>query len=581
MGFRKSFLLGSLVFFFFSTRLFLIEKDIPPMDISGYAQIDESYYALQALDFTQYGKPYFNMPGIKENHTSFFLNSQLSNIITGISLTVFGNNYWGLRMGVFIISGFILLILFSFLKKQELSFQKTKVLPVVAGIKWILLAIIISDFSFLFSNIVVEPTIFRLFVLMLVVILLEKYIAAKKVKNRSFFFIGFISVLSWLTVYFTNAFIPLGICLLIVFYCRFNKIAPSKPILFFFGGVFIGLLLFVAYAVLLHVELFTELKYMYTVFGKRTALEGIQQSDSHLFFRNIGINIFNIFRANFLNYNPVLLFLILVSLPTYIYILITDKRERGINLAFISFIFLCSLFLQSFIVNDFFTRKMIIAFPFYLLVLQYVILYGYANPHILKSNWIKFFVLISLCYCIIDQKTLHWIWACDFSESYKQYIAPSIFGVGIFFLSLLFFLKRGSYKNWVVFLLIASILPNLYYSYYFGFRKSSESFKQAMLEIGASANNKYLTGGWSQGFRLYNNAQSSINPYAYYANANKYEKDIHTMINNSKADFIVTHSSDSLIQKFRLIPVKPLLTDGCTGDIMLYSFPSKNRMIFK
>ena len=55
--------LGCLFLF---SRIYLIEKDIPPIDVSGYAQIDEAYYATLALDKLDFGSFFYNKNGLIE-----------------------------------------------------------------------------------------------------------------------------------------------------------------------------------------------------------------------------------------------------------------------------------------------------------------------------------------------------------------------------------------------------------------------------------------------------------------------------------------------------------------------------------
>ena len=76
--------------------------------------------------------------------------------LVSLNLKIFGNNYYGLRMASVLSGAMILFVVYLILKEYFKNEKK--------GIFFILLALLymIFDFSFLLSNKVAEPTIFRL-----------------------------------------------------------------------------------------------------------------------------------------------------------------------------------------------------------------------------------------------------------------------------------------------------------------------------------------------------------------------------------------------------------------------------------
>ena len=105
----KYFFLLTSVFLIFSRFLYL-DQDVPSYMISGICQEDESYYANGAL------LRYYS----DIDQTSIYFNKCASEVVklysiplTYLTLHLFGNNYWGLRISIPFLSIFIILLLSS------------------------------------------------------------------------------------------------------------------------------------------------------------------------------------------------------------------------------------------------------------------------------------------------------------------------------------------------------------------------------------------------------------------------------------------------------------------------------------
>ena len=96
------------------TRGFLLESDLPPWGVIAYQPIDEGIYANLALNFINFDS--INPNDYYAGQYEYLMQSHMicnvvGNFFTALSLLVFGDNYFGLRMGVVFI-GYLILILF-------------------------------------------------------------------------------------------------------------------------------------------------------------------------------------------------------------------------------------------------------------------------------------------------------------------------------------------------------------------------------------------------------------------------------------------------------------------------------------
>ncbi len=555
-----------IVLFFVSTRLPLIETDIPPIDVSGYAQIDEPYYATLALDKYDYGNFYFNNKGTIEPHSTFLGSSFLLNASCYLTLEIFGDNYWGLRFASLIVGLFVLgLLLFSFKEiKDELSLNNRKELN---WIGFLLVLLISADFSFLFSNIVVEPTLMRLAVTLMMVSLTSHFLRRKS-SFQKIFILGILATISWLLVYLVNIYIPVSIGIAIIVSNLSKKQPFYKNILPYCLGICAGLLLIVIVTYFLKLNLLNEIKYVYSSFGGRTSLTGGEKT---VFLKSILINGINFFKANFLNYNPVLLFLFIGSTLAWITLLVKKQIKYLPSLCLTALIFLSVFFCESLLINDFFTRKLLIVYPLYLLITFGAVTIFYTNTARLlsKQNWI-FIIVTSGAIVLLSQYTQKWIYHCQNSASFLQTLPAYMAAFVIVLVCLFFFYFNKNFFSLITALLIMLLFNNAYYSYSFAYKRVTDNFKQSMVTIAPLIKNADLIGGWSLGFRLYNESRPIINPYMYYNKGQEYEEQLKNAVAKTNRAFIVTYKSDSLVTNLKLSPKKVLVNDFCTDDFVLY-----------
>lgn len=341
----------SVSILYFISRITFLDSDVPLWDISYYQPIDEFYYSLGAFNLYHHGE--YNFQHFSFINEPKYITNYLTELMVFISLKIFGNNYYGLRMASVFAGFFIIVLLFSILQLYQKKLQKDYSKRIFV----LLLIYMIIDFSFLLSNRIIEPTIFRILAFMLVFFLSIKMTDNKMTLYKSFF-LGILAFSSMGYVYITNLFIipALGLYILVSSYWdKSEKI--FLYILYYCLGVFLSFALFlIFYSIIFDDNYIKSFIDIYFIFSER-----INQPIE---------NIMNIFHANIFKFNAPLLFLFLSSLPYFIYILIIKNNNITLLLTLFSLLF----FLQTIFINDYFHRKLIFIFPLVLLILMVVYL---------------------------------------------------------------------------------------------------------------------------------------------------------------------------------------------------------------
>ncbi|MBK7382215.1 MAG: hypothetical protein IPI81_02610 [Flavobacteriales bacterium] len=123
-------------------RLLVIDIDPPVRDLTDYLPKDEGFYVFPAYDLYERGDAFvdhpFRITGIPT----------ITNVGTYLGLVAFGDNYMGLRMGSVLFALVALLCFHALLSRITTDRILLNVLPLI----------MVSDLSFGFASIMVEPT---------------------------------------------------------------------------------------------------------------------------------------------------------------------------------------------------------------------------------------------------------------------------------------------------------------------------------------------------------------------------------------------------------------------------------------
>lgn len=520
---QKVILFYLLIGLLFLIRIYNIDNDPPSYDICYYQPIDEGQYAMMALNQERYGTinvtddNYEYSCKVPPNLSSLVL----TNIVTYISLQIFGNNYLGLRFSSIFFSFMILVILFLF----TMRFQKEKGNGNNFSIKGMMFVSIflLFDFNFLVTSRMVEPTIVRTFFLLLV--LYSFYILDKKLYLR-YFVLSFLSIISIFLVYASNLFILIPLGVLILYEIYQNK---SLKILWF---ALLGM--FLAYFISeIYYQLVFHISAIENIFKSITDFSSIQGYTSFNSNKTLYEKIFDFslqaIGTNMFYYNVLFAVLGVISLFINLIIGVKEKKRELIYIVAIVFAF----FLQTAYSTDFAIKKATLLFPIILIS----IVWCFKNIKVFieyfqSKNMSYFKVFMGLGVVFISSiflKVIHTRskYSFDLKHSEAEFIFwYSVFEIivlGIFCIICVLKTKKNifqrlKYNHMFTILFILSLIPNIFFSVIYVYNYQSYGEKQIMMQIRErfEDDENILGGDFMLGYGLYTNLKPIVARYEKY-----------------------------------------------------------------
>lgn len=501
----------NLLFFiivFLLTRILFLDSDLPAWNISQYQAMDEFYYSIGGFNLFREGTfafSYFDF--ITEPQ---FITNYFTEFITYISLSCFGNNYYGLRLSS-VFSGLMIIYIFYSLLS---SYQKEK--QISTNITRYILLYMLIDFSFIMSNRVLEPTIFRMLI-MLVILWITCKLTETKITFYRTFFLGFLAFASFIYVYTTNLFIipAIGLSILIFSYLE-NPKKSFKIILVYILAILLSLTFF--------------LIFYHMVFDRNYLSDFIEMIHiRESLISHYLMNIPKFFNTNIFKYNQLLLFFTLLAIPSYIYIVFKKQNRQNI----IIFSFFILFIAQNIFINDYYERKLIILFPFVLYMIGITFMekaFIFSQIDNFKKKW-GVYLYLSITFLItVVFNTL------ERSHSVIQILNYMMSFYGLIYMFLYINKIRNKYLN--ILLLIAIFSSNIIMDIKYIFLNPTYHYKSTMIALSKDINNSY-TIGFSHGFRLYNTSKPLMSTYVYkyYTPKDKYSKDKDRLIRKNNKIF--------------------------------------------
>lgn len=364
---NKKFVVGILIavlwILLYSLRIINLDADMPNYGIAFYQQIDEGSYSYLALNQLNYGciNPDISVDEVEQYTAPHLRTNLVGNLLTFAGVKIFGDTYYGFRLGSIICMFCNYVLIYLILAKLRKWYGTSE------NKSWRLLILFVLlltfDFSFTLASRIVETSIYRMLFLLLVVV---GNMYLERDNFLKYFFIGFLAVFSVFGIYITNIFLVVacGFQLIYMFVTE-NKKHVLKCVAGFCMGGILALII-------------CEL-YMQTFWNVSLVQNSIEIISS---FSNIGgyvetggnsrVNyLLNFLGANFNLYNPAISMLTLCALPitaTYAF----KKKEK--NIIFLISIYLCML-AQTIFSEDYIIRKYIIVAPVVVAIIYYYILH--------------------------------------------------------------------------------------------------------------------------------------------------------------------------------------------------------------
>ena len=485
-----------LLFLLFFVRIINIEADIPQTYLVDYSSTDEGIYANLALNLQNWGTLMhpLKVSGITLKHNPQIILDIIGNLVTYVFMYIFGDNYYGFRLGVVFIA--FLTVVFIIISIRNLKKNY--------GIKnyyFEIFTLIFLDTSFIFysASRVVEPTIFRLF---FSAIILWTFVSVRKNSLKSFL-IGFFTTISIFLVYVNNTFLILGILIyiLILFFMKQKKEAIQNIIYGSIGAVSGILLSEIYYLAIWGTEAFKNLFEIIKLFNSNANYTIVAENTkvSYSFYLFIYIKrVIRFISSNLFFYSLTIFSLVMASLYNVKNFFKSKKKEYFFCLSMI-----VALFIQTLVSEDFINRKSIVLLPFIIFIcIEYLILYQKKEVSLSLYNVGEIFFII---FCIVVQKIyLPFSGYAGFNTNDKVItIFYILFPTLIFLLSLS---MRWSYRLLISMFLIFS-LGNLFFIHRYYFRNIYFYDKKMMIALN-KYENKIILGEYVNGYTLYNDIKT-------------------------------------------------------------------------
>ena len=373
-----------LILGLFSFRLVNLDKDLPPWGIAFYQPIDEGAYSNMAINYKTYGtiNPSTQETGGPETLlTGNFLTSVLGNLLTIGGFALFGNTYYGLRIGYVVISLMNLVLFYVTLDCLRRKYGKgsnSALTVMLAFLAWMVL-----DFSFLVNARVAEPSSSRLLFAQLVTIV---FLSGKDEGIWKYAVMGFLTTVSVFFIYITNVFLYLACGLtLLVGWIKYGNKVFWKQVGSFVAGTAVAFALAEGY----YIGLFQTEAVMNTLatvmsFGSNdVSVSAFTTVDSGAYglLRMLLTVWKQFFSANCFIYNLPVLTVFILMIPMALRLVWKDK---SLDIFFL-YAMVFSLLLQTIVSYDCITRKQIVVFPAVIALMYLFILRAQDIGSVLRS----------------------------------------------------------------------------------------------------------------------------------------------------------------------------------------------------
>lgn len=495
----------ALVYFL---RVLNIDADLPPWGVLGYQPIDEGIYSALAINAYNYGTLSLAdiYPGGYSLVSSQDIASPIMNLVVYLGMKLFGDNYFGFRVGSVVIGFVSLLVIYSLTCRL---FEKCET---IAPYKWAasFLAVLIMTISFVFYNAsrIVEPSIYR----MLSVLLVAWFFAGSRytLPVRSFF-IGLLVVGSVFFIYATNVFLGLaviGYLTLLIIQKRSDE--ARAYLLWGFVGCFCAYLLALLYYGIWGTSPLANLLSLLGAFGG-TSSSGYGSSYA------IGGMLGAVKNArDFFSSNVVLYCLPVAGICCGLGPVLARSSIRPIRESLTCLILICvGMLLQTLAASDFIVRKQLVIFPIFVLLTVVEIATLISERHMTKRE--RALVCVSISIACAWLLYIAWYRACgadtsvvtavDYSQTDKKIIFLTAGSSVILLAALLgaILRKKPLAMSAAIALLVgASFLQNGLFLYKYNHLYQTYSDRDAMIALGKMTDGQVVAGDYAYGFTLYN-----------------------------------------------------------------------------
>lgn len=512
----KTFLFYAVITLVYFARGFLLESDLPPWGVIAYQPIDEGIYANLALNFINFGS--INPNDYYAGQYEYLMQSHMicnvvGNFFTALSLLVFGDNYFGLRMGVVFI-GYLILILFC-LTINELRKTYGAEEKGALTMAFLLIIALLSSFVFFNATKAVEPSISRLLLVQLIIYCLVKRNIPIQIRGLLAGFLVFVAIFF---VYVTNLFMGIPVIAYAI-YVFVNQGKRSGLLFVLFG------LLGAAVAFLLaglYYWFIWDTTPIANAINSVLIFESSGRSDGA--YTMGGANLLRNARAFFLS--NIMLYLLPIAgvvFACFVPLLCQAFKSTG-GPILVLLMTVLGFFAQTIVSDDFVLRKAVVILP--TLLLLFYCCYLWATKQNM-SEWklskkavlcifsiVAIAVMIYVTYYRLFRANSQTFSRLDYSEFDIVLLlincAVSVIVVAVFLIGVLANNRKASCGSMLACVLICIVINTCLVMYHNVFNQTYTE-KEAMIELGEVADGKIIAGEYENGFTLYNDILPLLN----------------------------------------------------------------------
>ena len=574
---NSSFLLAGLAIVVFITFLLMrfinLDKDLPSFGISLYQANDEGSYSTMALKLQNYGSlTETNTENISLTTSSTFRANILGNLAQVLTLFLFGDNYYGLRLPYALAAVAVILITLHVIKKCVERYEMGKTGRYLLYGTAIYL---VCDFSVLMMGRCVENSTLRA---LITAIFLWIWFANERRPIVRYFALGFLGTISIFLVYFSNihllllAFI-LGGWELYKFIFKKDSGFP-KYFAAWFCGFTLGILISeLYYQIVWHSGCFENLFMSLGAFSERVVSTSDAGNEEIIINWIKGFITF--WDSNFFFFGIAIGIIVFISLA---YLTVRALVREDTNLIAIVGIVLVFI-VQCVLTNDWAERKSISILPaiVIIIILGLFFLTSDKERRAISPGLLRTFVILTTLFSLgLVYSTFRFRWnkgyfidfeATDISiwkiMTLIQLLAGLIFLITIFrgtFCSetkdvktsrCCSFIRRSS----ILIAIAAAISINIFFSFKYVYFYDSYTERDARIEIGTIANDQYVAGPFSYGYSLYNDIKPVWNS-DYYLSGDMDNNEIQYFCDYEDGIYVKSMNSE---EKYHLVQSFPRL----------------------
>ena len=474
------------------SRFLYLDQDVPSYMISGISQEDESYYSMGAIS-----RYYNDIEKTEPNFSSYSGDPvcMYSTPLTYLSFHLLGNNYWGLRFVIPLLSIIIIFFLFRIADKE--LYSKTH--------KSFIIILLLTDFYFFTFSRFQTPQIYSILAISFALLC---FYSINDIYKR-IFIVSFLSISSVLFVYAYNIFFVFGVLLYFLIY-----IIENKNIKLFYCLILGCLTSFFLFLITLYFMGFTLLDYfeLFINFNDKRSAISIEVHSGVLNFISSALsNFFSILYTNLFRFNSIWLFFLVCGLLSRIQLFL----QKGFNLksADLLLFVIIFAFCQAMFLNSYPFKKWIVLLPIvFCYGIEFFKRLSLHSSNILVISSLLTFPIIINSYRL-NNSSQYWDgFNYGYYENLSFYISLiPIIVTTIFIISI--FLKNKSTFNKLLFSLCIILNSIISINVFYINRKFE--LRDYLTELTPLLENQYLIDGFPHSYSIYTNSIPILNPYSH------------------------------------------------------------------